>query len=89
MFYSLCGIMNVLSYTLRGLGKSFTAMIIAIFTATIFRIIWLNVMYKLTGNFTLIYTAFPVSWMLSIVAYACVLIPYIKKVKGEIGGNND
>ncbi|MBQ3234975.1 MAG: MATE family efflux transporter [Clostridia bacterium] len=89
MFYALCGIMNVFSYTLRGLGKSFTAMIIAIFTATIFRIVWLNVMYKLTGNFTVIYTAFPVSWALSIIAYLCVLVPYIKKVKRELGGIND
>ncbi len=84
LFYSLCGIMNVLSYALMGLGRSFTGMVIAIFTATIFRIIWLNVMYRLTGNFTIIYTAFPVSWILSIIAYLSVLIPHlVKKVKIE------
>lgn len=83
VFYFLCGIMNVLSYALVGLGKSFISMIISLFTATIFRIIWLNVMYKMTGNFTIIYTAFPVSWLLSIIAYACALIPYLKKVKKE------
>ena len=81
VFYSLCGIMNVLSYSLMGLGRSFTGMIIALFTATIFRIIWLNVLYRITGNFTVIFSAFPASWVLSIIAYASVLIPHLKKIK--------
>lgn len=87
LFYSLCGIMNVLSYSLMGLGKSFTGMVIAIFTATIFRIIWLNVMYRLTGDFTIIYTAFPVSWLLSVIAYASVFIPHLKNLVRKYGND--
>ncbi len=81
LFYFLCGTMNVLSYSLRALGKSVTAMVIAIFSACIFRIVWLDVMYALTKSFYLIYTAFPVSWIITILCYLCVLIPYIKKLK--------
>ncbi|MBR3805032.1 MAG: MATE family efflux transporter [Clostridia bacterium] len=81
VFYSLCGIMNVLSYSLMGLGKSFTGMIIALFTATIFRIVWLNVLYRITGNFTVIFSAFPASWILTIIVYLFVFIPLFKNIK--------
>jgi putative MATE family efflux protein len=81
VFYSLCGIMNVLSYSLMGLGRSFTGMIIALFTATIFRIIWLNVLYRITGNFTVIFSAFPASWILTVIVYLFVFIPHFKKIK--------
>lgn len=81
IFNFLCGAMNVFSYSLRALGKSLTAMIIAIFSACVFRIVWLNVVYQLTKSFYLIYTAYPVSWIVTIICYLVCLIPYLKKLK--------
>ena len=52
--YFLCGVMDVVAYAMRSLGKSFTTMIICIFGACIFRIIWiyLSVLSALYENGT-------------------------------------
>ncbi|MBO7214758.1 MAG: MATE family efflux transporter, partial [Clostridia bacterium] len=80
-FYFMCGVMNVLSFSIRGLGKSITAMIVAIFSAGVLRVVWLNVVYALTGDFTVIFTAYPVSWVITIGCYLAVLIPHIKNLE--------
>ncbi|MBE5743270.1 MAG: MATE family efflux transporter [Clostridiales bacterium] len=81
IFLFLCGTMNALSYSLRAIGKSLTAMFIAVFAGCIFRIIYVEIIYALTKNFTLIYSTYPVSWVITIALYLIAIIPAMKKLK--------
>lgn len=81
LFLFLCGTMNALSYSLRAIGKSLTAMFIAVFAGCIFRIVYLKIIYEITKSFTLIYSTFPVSWVLTIALYLIAIIPAMKKLK--------
>ena len=82
--YFLCGIMEVLSYSVRGLGKSISSMIITLICACLFRIVWVFVVVKLTGMFSMIWWSYTVSWALTIVMFTPVIIKLIKKLKGNI-----
>lgn len=79
--FFLGNLMDVLTYALRGVGKSTTAMIISIFFVCVFRIIWLNTFYLLNPTFEMIYISYPISWSLSMIVDLLVLIPVIKKIK--------
>lgn len=82
--YFLCGIMEVLSYSVRGLGKSISSMIITLICACLFRIVWVFVVVKLTGMFSMIWWSYTVSWALTIVMFTPVIIKLIKKLKANI-----
>ena len=82
--YFLCGIMEVLSYSVRGLGKSISSMIITLICACLFRIVWVFVVVKLTGMFSMIWWSYTVSWSLTIVMFIPVIIKLINKLKENI-----
>jgi Na+-driven multidrug efflux pump len=73
--------MEVLTYALRALGKSTTAMVISILFVCVFRIIWLNTFYLLNPTFAMIFYSYPISWFMSIVVNMLFLVPTINKIK--------
>ena len=79
--YFLCGIMEVFSYTIRGLGKSITSMIISLLGACVFRIVWVNVVVALTRNFDMIYWSYTISWALTSLIFVPFLTTTLKKIK--------
>ena len=63
--YCLCGMMDVLAGTIRGLGYSMLPMIVSLIGACVFRIIWIFILYA----------SYPISWILTILAhFVCYLI---------------
>ena len=79
--YFLCGIMEVLSYSVRGLGKSVTSMIISLIGACLFRIIWIETIVKITNDFSMIWWSYTASWALTVLMFTPILISLIKKTK--------
>lgn len=70
--YFLCGTMEVMSGTLRGLGASMTSMIVSLIGACVFRVVWIGTVFKAVGSLESIYISFPISWMLTtLAAYIC------------------
>lgn len=80
LFYFMCGIMEVLTYNMRALGKSTTSMVISIFFVCIMRIIWLKTFFLLNKTYAMIFYSYPISWLLCIIVTAMFLIPLIKKL---------
>ncbi|MBO5067002.1 MAG: MATE family efflux transporter [Clostridia bacterium] len=78
--YFICGIMEVLTNSLRALGKSTSAMIVSIFFVCVFRIIWLNSIYLLAPSLSMIFYSYPVSQLLCIIVNVLILVPTIKNV---------
>jgi Na+-driven multidrug efflux pump len=80
MAYFLCGIMEVLCGTMRGMGNSITSMIISLLGACAFRVIWLETVFKLIPRIECVYLSYPISWILTIVAYIVCLAVFYRKL---------
>lgn len=81
-FYFLCGIMEIISGALRGLGCSIIPMIVSLIGACVFRLVWIYGIFFPLDIFStieeLIY-CYPLSWILTIIAHLTTLIVYWKK----------
>ena len=86
--FSIGGVMDVLTYALRALGKSTTAMVISILFVCVFRVIWINSFYLLNPTFPMIFYSYPISWFMSIVVDLLFLVPTIKKINNDITRQN-
>ena len=87
--YFTCGIMDVLSNCMRGLGKSFTAMIVSLSGSCLFRIVWLKTVYLLNPVIEMVYIVYPISWVLTIGVYMIMYFPTLKSVKKHIAAVQD
>lgn len=67
--YFLCGIMEVISGVLRGMGYSTTPMITSLIGACGFRILWIYTIFRLTPTLAMLYISYPVSWVLTVAAH--------------------
>ncbi len=82
--YFLCGIMECLSCANRGLHHATASMIISVFFACIFRILWVNTMFTLPQFHSLkgLLVNFPISWFLCIIFQLVLFIFSYKKLSG-------
>ena len=82
--YFLCGIMEVFSGALRGMGRSVTSMLISLSGACLFRIVWIETVFKLVKTPESIYVSYPISWALTSVCSMIFLIMAVKKESKKI-----
>ena len=80
--YFLCGVMEVMSGYLRGLGYSITTMICSLTGACLLRIAWTQFIFPLAplNNPVGLYICYPVTWFATCVALGFFCIYYTKKV---------
>ena len=70
--YYLCGMMDVMVGTLRGMGYSIMPMIVSLMGACVFRIIWIFTVFTIVHTPTCLYISYPISWGLTFaVHYIC------------------
>lgn len=84
MTYFVCGLMEVYSGAIRGMGYSTTPTIISMIGACGLRILWLQTVFRLPvmHNLTGIFLTFPISWVVTTIAnYICYRIVLAKRRK--------
>lgn len=82
MTYFLCGIGDVFVGGLRGIGYSLIPMISSIVGVCGIRIIWIHTAFKQTRTLEVLYTAYPLSWVITaIIHLICYIIVYKKTSK--------
>ena len=81
--YFLCGIMDVMSNSLRGLGKSSLAMALTLIGTCLLRIVYLNTIFKLYNNLYALYAIYPISYVISIMMFVIAYIPTMKRVRRQ------
>lgn len=82
LLYFLCGIMDVLSGTLRGMGASTVPMVVTILGACGLRILWIATIFRHFRTMESLFLVFPVSWVVTILALlVCFLIIWKKRLK--------
>lgn len=73
--YALCGIMDVVAGSVRGLGYSMLPMLVSIVGACVFRVIWIFTVFRMLHTQFSLYVSYPISWVLTIMAHlACYCI---------------
>lgn len=81
--YFLCGIMDVLTGTMRGMGSSVVPMLISVIGVCVSRIIWIYTVFpqKRFHNITWLYASYPISWALSATALFVAFVITRKKLQ--------
>ena len=74
-FYLLCGIMDVLASSLRGLGYSVLPMVVSLIGVCALRLVWIATIFQLNRTPFMLYISYPISWALTaLVHLACLLV---------------
>ena len=63
--YCLCGLMDVMVGTLRGVGYSIMPMIVSLTGACLFRVVWIMTVFAMNPTLDVLYSSYPISWALT------------------------
>ena len=67
--YCLCGMMDVVAGSVRGLGYSILPRLVSLVGACVFRIIWIFTVFQWQHTLFSLYISYPISWALTICAH--------------------
>ena len=77
--YFLDGIMEVLTFSLRGVGYSITSMMIVLVGTCAVRILWLYGIFPFYRQLTFLFLMYPISWILTLVAGGIALAILLRR----------
>ena len=78
------GVMNILSGTLRSMGKSISAMVVSLFFICVFRVLWVQIIFPIFPSVKTIFVSYPVSWILAAICNFILVIVVYKKATKEV-----
>lgn len=80
--YMLCGMMDVTSGSMRGMGYSFVPMLVSLIGVCLFRVVWVATIFKAYNTIEVIYYSYPISWAFTFAAhFICFLVGKRRLVK--------
>lgn len=80
--YFLCGVMDTLVGSVRGLGYSILPMIVSLTGACLFRVIYIYTVFAANHTLGCLYLSYPISWFLTAcVHFACLMVIWKKRLK--------
>ncbi len=79
--YLLCGCMDVLGSSLRGLGYSVLPMIVSLVGSCLFRLVWIATIFQLFRTPFMLYISYPISWILTAVTHLICLLVVRRKLR--------
>lgn len=90
LIYFLCGIMDVTTGGLRGMGASTVAMIISVIGVCGVRIAWIETIFRIEAYHTLdsLFFTYPLSWILTFLAQLIAYIIVFNKMKKKTEKQN-
>lgn len=83
VIYFMCGMMEVIVGTLRGMGLSFSAMLISVFGVCGVRMLWVLFIFPISEfhNLSSLYFSYPISWAVCIIADVIIFYAVLHKRK--------
>ncbi|MBQ8290902.1 MAG: MATE family efflux transporter [Clostridia bacterium] len=78
--YFICGLMNVGTGVLRGLGKSGLSTLIALIGSCLLRVVWLWTVFPLYPTFETILLCYPITWILTLLTFHIVIHVLLKGI---------
>ena len=82
--YFLCGMMEVASGSMRGMGHAVLPTLVALSGACAFRVIWVLTIFAHFRTLECLFISYPISWILTILAHLlCFMIVYRKLLRSH------
>lgn len=82
--YCFCGIMDVFTGTIRGLGYSIMPTIVSLLGACAFRVVWIMTVFQSIHSLPILYLSYPISWVLTFTThFICFCIVYKKLMRNN------
>lgn len=82
--YCLCGMMDVMVGSLRGMGYSVMPMIVSLTGACLFRVLWIYTIFRQFHTLECLYWSYPISWALTFLVHLlCFFVVYRKICKKQ------
>ena len=79
--YFLCGWMDCLACSVRGLGSSMLPMIVSILGACVLRIIWVMTLFQWERTQLCLYLSYPVSWAITAAVHLICFLVLRRKIR--------
>lgn len=81
--YALCGMMDVMTGSLRGIGYSVTPMLVSVLGICVFRVAWIATVCKLPAcsDIDYVYLSYPISWIITLIAHTICFVWAMRRVK--------
>ena len=84
--YFVCGIMDVLVGSLRGLGASFTPMIISLTGCCVIRLIWVATVFQKFQTLESLYIVYLISWGITCIAHFICYLIIFRRIRNHADG---
>ncbi|MBR2365718.1 MAG: MATE family efflux transporter [Oscillospiraceae bacterium] len=81
--YFICGINEVMSGALRGIGKPIVPTVTTFVFMCLLRLFWVRYIFPLCPNLTFLYLVWPIGWILCLMIAMCVFFPGLAKLQKE------
>ena len=82
--YFLCGIMDVMVGTLRGMGYAIMPMLVSLSGACLFRVVWIYTLFRQFPTLECLYISYPISWSLTFLVHLiCFMVVYRKLLTSQ------
>ena len=82
--YCLCGLMDVMVGTLRGVGYSIMPMIVSLTGACLFRVVWIMTVFAANPTLDILYMSYPISWGLTFATHLLCYLLIARKKLGKL-----
>lgn len=81
--YCLCGIMDTIVGSTRGMGRSFVPMVISLVGACGLRILWIYTIFAADKKLEILYISYPISWLITALAQLVCFIVVFRREYGR------
>ena len=81
--YCLCGMMDTLVGSLRGVGYSILPMLVSLTGVCVFRVVWIFTVFKSLHTQFSLYVSYPISWTITIIAHLICFLIVRKRIRKE------
>ena len=78
--YFLCGLMDVCSGVLRGMGKAIVSTVISLIGACLLRVVWLWTVFPAKPTLEIIFISYPITWIITVTCAFIMIQILLKKL---------
>ncbi len=86
--YFLCGVMDVLVGSIRGMGYSIMPMIVSLLGACGLRVLWIFTIFQWSRSLDTLYISYPITWTVTLLVHFVCFWYGIRKMQHRLEGIN-
>ncbi len=83
--YFLCGVMDVLVGSIRGMGYSIMPMIVSLIGACGLRVVWIFTVFQWFRSLEMLYISYPITWTVTLLVHFICFRYGIRKIEKHLG----